>query len=174
LIAAMGRQCGACGGAGQPCCGTGNNGSCSAGFACTGRDDNMGMPGMCGPCGGTGQLCCPGGGGGGDGGTSPCMTGFSCLLTATTNQCGTCGASGQPCCGTGNTGTCEMGFGCAGRLSSMRMPGTCGVCGALGQACCSGGGATACTAGLACRMMMCADVSDGGAVDAPADLASGQ
>jgi hypothetical protein len=58
----------------------------------------------------------------------------------------------------------------------MRMPGTCGVCGALGQACCSGGGATACTAGLTCRMMMCADVSDGGAgaVDAPADLAPGQ
>jgi hypothetical protein len=145
LLSATGRQCGACGGTGQPCCGTGNNGTCSAGFACGGRDSSMNLPGMCAACGDTGQLCCPNGGGA-DGGSMPCLTGFSCLLTATTNQCGACGASGQPCCGTGNNGSCTAGFMCTGRMASTRMPGTCA-----------------------------AAPTDGGVVDtAPADVATGQ
>jgi hypothetical protein len=183
VIGATSNSCGACGGAGQPCCGTGNNGSCTAGLACAGRDDNMGMPGMCGACGADGQLCCPNLNNGADGGATPaCMAvGSSCMLGAVTNQCGACGGSGQPCCGTGNTGSCMTGFGCAGRVSATRMTGTCGACGAAGQPCCSGGGATACMTGLACRMAMCAAATDGGVVDAaptapdvPADMAASQ
>jgi len=49
LIAAAGNQCGACGAAGQPCCGTGNNGTCTAGagLTCVGRMNAGGVPGTC-------------------------------------------------------------------------------------------------------------------------------
>ena len=73
MVSATGNQCGTCGGAGQSCCGTGNNGTCTMGLACTGRMNGMGIPGMCATCGGTGQPCCPT-----MGGAAACQTGLAC------------------------------------------------------------------------------------------------
>jgi hypothetical protein len=49
LVATAGNQCGTCGGAGQPCCGIGNNGTCTAGAGlnCVGRMAGTGVPGTC-------------------------------------------------------------------------------------------------------------------------------
>jgi hypothetical protein len=101
-----GNVCSTCGGSGQACCGTGNAGTCSAGFACSGRNAAQGTAGTCGACGGTGQTCC--------GGATPCTAG-ACMLGASDNVCSTCGGSAQSCCGTGNAGTCSAGFVCSGR-----------------------------------------------------------
>jgi hypothetical protein len=167
MLGASGNQCGTCGAAGQPCCGTGNNGTCTTGLACTGRMSSMDMPGMCAACGAAGQPCCPTMGGNPDGGgTTACMADLGCVVAATGNLCGACGASGQACCGSGGNGTCMTGFGCSGRMASAGTPGMCAACGAAGQPCCSGGGATACMTGLTCSAMMCA-VPDAGAADVP-------
>src|SRR6185503_4863176 len=126
--AATGNQCGACGAAGQPCCGTGNP-TCATGLACGGRNAGMGVPGMCAACGGAGQLCCPTNVATPDGGAAPtaCTATLACILSATGNQCNACGAAGQPCCGTGNNGTCTAGLGlvCMGRMNAGGVPGTC-------------------------------------------------
>ena len=137
-VSATGNQCAACGGVGQPCCGTNNAGTCTAGLACGGRNAGAGTPGMCATCGGTGQLCCPTGGAGVDGGPPPtaCQTALSCILAAAGNSCGTCGGAGQPCCGTVNDGTCGASLACGGRNAGMGLPGMCAACGGAGQLCC--------------------------------------
>jgi hypothetical protein len=162
-VSPTGDQCGGCGGSGQVCCGNGNNGTCTAGFGCAGRNAAQGVPGMCGACGGSGQACCTTAGGAPvDGGVSACTAPLACLVATAGNQCGTCGGDGQPCCGTGNNGACNTGLGCAGRSRANGMPGACGPCGALGQACCAGGAGTACQAGLTCTGMMCVTTPDAG------------
>src|SRR4029079_13832782 len=118
LVSATGNQCGTCGGAGQPCCGTAGAGTCSAGFACSGRNAGMGAPGMCAPCGAAGQLCCPM-----TGGAMACEASLSCIVSATGNQCGACGALNQACCGTNNAGTCTgTGLACGGRNAGAGTP----------------------------------------------------
>ena len=119
-----------CGGAGQPCCGTNNAGTCNTGLACGGRNAGMAVPGMCAACGGAGQLCCPAiANPDGGAGQTQCGTTMSCLVAATGSQCGTCGGAGQPCCGVGNNGTCTAGSGlnCVGRMAmaGAGAPGTC-------------------------------------------------
>jgi hypothetical protein len=161
IVSATGNQCGACGGVGQPCCGAGNAGTCSANLACAGRNAGMGMPGMCAACGATGQLCCPTNVPAVDGGAPPtaCQGALGCVLATAANQCAACGGAGQPCCGTGgiNATTCSTGLACGGRNAGMGVPGMCAACGGAGQLCCpviagADGGAptTACTATLAC------------------------
>ena len=82
MLGASGAACGTCGGDGQPCCGSGNNGTCSTGFGCAGRNAASDMPGTCGTCGGVGQPCCTAMGGmGGDGGVSACMSGLRCMMS---------------------------------------------------------------------------------------------
>jgi hypothetical protein len=47
MVATIGNQCGTCGADGQACCGTGNNGTCATGLACSGRMNGTGVAGMC-------------------------------------------------------------------------------------------------------------------------------
>ncbi len=80
--------CGACGGAGQPCCGAD---ACRAGLVCA--------TGQCGACGGAGQPCC---------GADACLGGLVCA----SGQCAPCGERNQRCCA-GNCGpgtTCTAGL----------------------------------------------------------------
>jgi hypothetical protein len=48
ILASEDNQCGSCGAAGESCCGTGFNGTCSAGLVCSGRSRTDGTPGTCG------------------------------------------------------------------------------------------------------------------------------
>jgi hypothetical protein len=96
-------KCGTCGGMNQPCCGGGDNGTCTTGLGCSGRA--MGVPGMCGPCGATGQACC------GGGGATQCGAGNRCNAT---NMCVACGAMGQACCPGGGLQACRAGLFCSG------------------------------------------------------------
>src|SRR5881394_3194671 len=91
MITATTNQCGACGATGQPCCGTGNNGTCSMGLGCAGRVANMRMPGTCSTCGSVGQPCCSGGG------ATACSPGLACrsMVCADPDAGGAADASGQ-------------------------------------------------------------------------------
>jgi hypothetical protein len=71
ILMAADNVCGACGGAGQPCCGSGNNGTCSTGFACSGRMGQTGAAGSCTACGAAGQPCC-------GNGANACTAGLVC------------------------------------------------------------------------------------------------
>ena len=125
LAANGGNQCGPCGCSGEACCGMGNAGTCSGGFACTGRNVAMGNPGMWAVCGEAGEACCSTAGGG-----TACN---SATLACIANQCTACGGVGQACCG---AGTCTAGLACAGRNAGAGMAGMCTACGAAGQLCC--------------------------------------
>jgi hypothetical protein len=48
VVASAGNTCSTCRGSGQSCCGTGNQGTCETGLACSGRSRNNGTPGTCG------------------------------------------------------------------------------------------------------------------------------
>jgi hypothetical protein len=48
VLGATEDKCATCGGDGKPCCGTGNNGTCSTGLVCAGRNTRNGTAGTCG------------------------------------------------------------------------------------------------------------------------------
>lgn len=136
----VGGSC-ACGGQGQPCCGSGV--ACQGGLSC--------MNGTCGACGATGQPCCPNqtcAAGNLCSGSScvacgaptqPCCSGNACNLGAVcggNDTCAACGAQNQPCCTTG--AACGSNLSCVGQ--------TC-HCGGIGEPCCGG---SACNAPATC------------------------
>jgi len=113
--------CKACGGLNQDCCGTNNAGTCTPPansaqqLGCTGRANQMGIPGKCTTCGATGEPCCGG----------ECALANRCV----NNVCQACGKMGQVCCNSAGTlGDCAAGLACNG--PSGNTASTCGPPGA--------------------------------------------
>jgi hypothetical protein len=125
---------GACGAAGDPCCGVG---SCDDGLAC--------VAGTCfaSTCGGSYQACCSSG--------APCAAGLTCSggfcsdATMADGGQADCGMRGGTCCA-GNP-RCGASLACLGGVCMDAPP-----CGSEGMACCSG---ATCEAGNVCVDGVC-------------------
>jgi len=109
-------SCVACGGAGQPCCGS----SCGASLTC-----DVSLTCSPGLCGGPGQPCCTSG--------PACGSWSFCATSTGSSVCEACGGKGQPACPV--SASCPGGFCCQTGLYSYG--GTCN-CGGLSEACCPG------------------------------------
>lgn len=146
-LSCQSEYCKACGGVGQPCCGT----ACSSGAICS--------SGQCAACGGPGEPCCgndvckddfqyvciSGKCGDCGEGNEPCCAGNICHngldFVCTSGKCTSCGRAGQICCGGSK---CDSGFTCSS--------GKCYECGGSGEPCCNG---TSCDSGYSCMSGTC-------------------
>jgi hypothetical protein len=130
------KQCGACGGAGQPCC----EGVICSGDACCDQGPNVPT------CVASGDNCSGGdgtcSGGGCEGGTCGLVFQAECNSAGCTgpytennnNICEPCGGLGQECCDSAQGKYCGAPNVCFDDGNNK----TCGACGGIGQPCCLG------------------------------------